>query len=296
MIKKTKYSLLIVLCLFCFLNMRCYHERTEPDPDKDGIVFTYSINLDGYVVDRAYGSGAYEFTVPKVYDDKVNGEKPIKKIGNDSFVDWTWITNVKISSNVIEMGDGCFYNLSNLKSVTFEEPSSLNTIGDSAFEFCDKITELKLPSTLNTIGTETFMYCTRLSKLSFTTNDSAPTLVKIGPKAFSFCEYLSSVNIPKSVNTISRFSFYGCKRLATINFETDSLLEVIGDGAFNGCVSLKTITIPSGVKYIGSEIFDGCTSLTKIIYPGTKEQWDSILKDVQWDKGIPADCVLEFGA
>ena len=48
-----------------------------------------------------------------------------------------------------------------------------------------------------------------------------------------------------------------------------------GDVAFNGCPKLKQIELPADT-YLGDAVFGNCDSLEKIIYAGTKAQWEKI--------------------
>ena len=57
----------------------------------------------------------------------------------------------------------------------------------------------------------------------------------------------------------------------------------IGANAFNGCTNLASITIPVSVTRIGVKAFNECTNLANIYYKGTKEQWNAITKDTNWN-------------
>ena len=77
-----------------------------------------------------------------------------------------------------------------------------------------------------------FEECYDLEKVVFTVSDS---IFEIGSYAFSYCESLSSINMPYS-------------------------LEIIGYYAFDGCYSLGSVTIPNSVQYIFDYAFvENCT-------------------------------------
>ena len=117
-------------------------------------------------------------------------------------------------------------------------------------------------------------------------------VTKIGERAFSGCEALSSVVIPDSVTEIGKDAFYGCKSLASVVIP-DSVMA-IGDSAFKGCnitelshpcltikggVAIKDgevqycasqareIVIPAGVTEIGKEAFSYCKALASVVIP-----------------------------
>lgn len=71
---------------------------------------------------------------------------------------------------------------------------------------------------------------------------------------YDYHNYITSVFIPYTVETIEPFAFQGCNGLSEIiqiTFEENSNLTTIVDYAFTGCMYLTEITIPSSVSYWG---------------------------------------------
>lgn len=89
---------------------------------------------------------------------------------------------------------------------------------------------------------------------------------KIDARAFKNCLLLKNVNIPKSVNYISWFTFYNCKSLDNVIFENEAK-PGIGYNAFARCESLKNIDLPDGISEILRLVFAGCISLEEIKIP-----------------------------
>lgn len=82
-------------------------------------------------------------------------------------------------------------------------------------------------------------------------------ITSVADKAFSGCNRLTKILLPKSVIRIGDYSFSACSKLKECPI-TVSILD-IGIGAFNGCCSLAGIvTIPDNVVYIGTGCFVGC--------------------------------------
>ena len=52
---------------------------------------------------------------------------------------------------------------------------------------------------------------------------------------------------------------------------------------FNQDMNLKTVKIPSSLEKITCHILVGCVSFEKIVYNGTKAQWEAIQKDEYWN-------------
>lgn len=72
------------------------------------------------------------------------------------------------------------------------------------------------------------------------------------------------------------------ERLLGSGSENPKEYSVIGiyDKAFQNESQIEEVTIPATVVYIGENAFDGCNGITKVIFKGTKEEWEKIdIKD-----------------
>ncbi|MCW4127763.1 leucine-rich repeat protein [Prevotella copri] len=138
----------------------------------------------------------------------------------------------------------------NIKSYVI--PSSVTSIGDYAFSYCDSLSEIVIPSSFTSIGDYAFSSCRSLSEIVIPSS-----VTSIGKGAFSCCDSLSEIVIPSSVTSIGDRAFYGCCSLSEIVIP--SSVTSIGDRAFYGCCSLSEIVIPSSVTSIGDRAFLGCS-------------------------------------
>lgn len=77
---------------------------------------------------------------------------------------------------------------------------------------------------------------------------------------------VSSIDIPSSVRTIGRSSFYGNSNLTNVKIARGGLTEILSE-AFRGCVALKNIELPGTLKSIGTIAFDHCENLESIEFP-----------------------------
>lgn len=86
------------------------------------------------------------------------------------------------------------------------------------------------------------------------------TLTRIGDGAFSMgnsrTPKLTSITIPKNVETIGDKAFQYQKAVVTLDFETDSKLASIGDYAFGSLSAVSTIKLPASVRSIGANSFE----------------------------------------
>ena len=101
----------------------------------------------------------------------------------------------------------------------------------------------------------TALYSVKLVERTITEYES-DTLTSIGNSGFTYCNNLTSVNLP-NVTTIGNNAFYNCKAIANVN--TPSATS-IGDYAFQTCTALTSIEFPS-VATVGQYAFDACSAL-----------------------------------
>lgn len=105
-----------------------------------------------------------------------------------------------------------------------------------------------------------FLFCNEM------TNITIPNSVEtIGPSAFEECNSLTDVIIPEGVKTIEYWAFYGCQNLKTVSFP--SSLVSIGHNAFYYCSQLSSVSLPESIESIGNDAFGWCTGLNSISVP-----------------------------
>lgn len=144
---------------------------------------------------------------------------------------------------------------------------------------------MRIPNGVTYIGKDAFHHCYDLT--SVTIPDS---VTSIGPWAFSGCSALTSIMIPNSVTSIGGYAFFECSALTSITIPNS--ITSIGYGVFKSCTSLTSVTIPSSVASIGESAFWNCKKLKNITYTGTIADWNNIDKGYDWDRNIPANCVI----
>ena len=141
-----------------------------------------------------------------------------------------------------------------------EIPEGVRRIGDSAFEECESLEEIKLPKSVTEIGAYAFLGCSSLKEVEI------PVGVKeIKSGVFSGCTSLTEIKLPDTITQIGSSAFENCKCLEAI--EIPECVTKIESGAFRKCVNLQKINIPDSVTEIGVETFWGCSSLQKIQIP-----------------------------
>ena len=69
-------------------------------------------------------------------------------------------------------------------------------------------------------------------------------------------------------------------------------VKEISNHAFTLCDNLSYVSIPKSVTYIGFKPFAGSEELTKIIFRGTKKEFDDIEKHDEWNTGSSIKTVV----
>ena len=187
----------------------------------------------------------------------------VSSIGASAFQSCRF-TSIAIPESVTSIGTFAFYNCTALTSVIFDENSTLESIGASAFEECTSLESIAIPDSVTSIGPNPFACCTSLASVTFGENSA---LESIGTFAFACCPSLESITIPDGVTSIGDSAFYDCTGLTTVTFGENSSLKSIGEYAFLDCTSLESITIPDSVTSIGYAAFKDCEALESITLP-----------------------------
>lgn len=90
------------------------------------------------------------------------------------------------------------------------------------------------------------------------------------------------VIIPHGVTDIFFEVFYGSAIITSVEIP-GSILDIT-PFIFEGCRKLKVIKICEGASIINVTAFSNCLSLKKIYYNGSKDDWDLIVKEDNWDQ------------
>ena len=137
-----------------------------------------------------------------------------------------------LSPNFVYEGDILFnkdksriisFRKQNIKSYVI--PSSVTSIGDSAFRNCDSLSEIVIPSSVTSIGDGAFFCCRSLSEIGIPSS-----VTSIGDHAFYDCRSLSEIVIPSSVTSIGDSAFHKCKFPDNLEQE---LISRFGDKIFS---------------------------------------------------------------
>ena len=183
----------------------------------------------------------------------------------------------------------------NIKSYVI--PSSVASIGDSAFSWCSSLSEIVIPSSVTSIGDSAFYCCSSLKYISipksviglngnpFTRWDSK--LECLSPNFV----YEDDILFNKDKSRIISFRNQNIK-----SYVIPSSVTSIGDSAFSWCDSLSEIVIPSSVTSIGDSAFSCCYSLSEIVIPfSVTSIGDSAFYNCKFPDNLKQELISRFG-
>lgn len=162
------------------------------------------------------------------------------------------------NGSVLEkIGEKCFFDLSALETV--EIPSTVTEIGASAFEKSGLRTVV-IPAGVAKIAPRTFYYTRNLAGVTFANGSICN---EIGAEAFYYST-LTEFIVPSEVVTIADSAFSSCYTLASVTF-AGSKVATIGVKAFTSS-GLKQFTFPSGVTVVSEQMFSHCSELESVTF------------------------------
>ena len=224
------------------------YEVTNPTVVQDNPFLQQIWQIHDYREDAQY-YGVYIFGDGKMADYAATGQKA------------PWMGNVEVTEYNDKdqvIGTTVVENLG-------EEYLALAYIADGTDEEWDGRTERY--SGVTNVGAYAFKDCRYLTCMFL--NDDITT---ISERAFYKDEYLSAINMPRKLELIDKYAFYGCDTLTFVRARNCSRLKRIEDHAFYSCTMLAELRLPEGLTYIGPWAF----------------AWDRILGQEDTTLGLPS--------
>lgn len=164
-----------------------------------------------------YGIPACAFKGNGILTSVVFGDK-VTEIGEYAFDGCDLLGDVLINKEITAIDAYAFRGCKALKTLAFENDSSLKTIGAHAFE-ANGFNSLVLPEGLEIIEDNAFAS-------------------KIENKAVSVYSTISEITLPKSLKTVGRFAFFHCEKLVAVKIAEGADIN-IKESAFASCTALR---------------------------------------------------------
>ena len=214
------------------------------------------VNCTGLLDEKAFQScGIAELTI----------NKSALELDESVFSYCDDLTTVTFDNSTVEIGTYAFYDSGDDATVTFSNcgldiddkafqscgitalniSGSETVMGDSAFSYCEDLTDVIIGVGNTEIGTYSFYDCTSLENVSIAADSKDDSLslviddnafqscsvqnvvigrgdVELGDSAFSYCEDLASVVIKGVLSDIGDYAFYDCPEELVINYNGKS--------------------------------------------------------------------------
>ena len=217
--------------------------RSLTTDNKDNQGLTYTLNNADHTATVANYDNSTPGGVIDIPDTVTSGGQSYKvtAIGDSAFESLSTPINVSsvfIPATVLRIGGSAFSYCNSLTTVTFAEDSQLKSIGGSAFYGAEhahpRFKEIKIPDSVETIGNTAFRYCQDLERITLPS-----ALQKLSNSTFYGCTALSEVTFPASLKTIEKGAFIGCRKLSEVKLPAS--LTAIEVSVFDSCSSLETV-------------------------------------------------------
>lgn len=182
------------------------------------------------------------------------------------------LLKVTLPAGLVTIGKNAFNGCCYTEEVNLEACTALESIGERAFSRTG-MRKIILPDSVRSLGERAFEYPTRMTELKLSAG-----LEEIPDYCFYHSNHLKSLEIPGNIRRIGKYSFYQARDLKDLKLSEG--LETIDEGAFSTFLdnvlvynnhgkrysSLKKLAIPASVTKLGLGAFAGCDALTSITF------------------------------
>jgi len=155
-------------------------------------------------------------------------------------------------------------------------PNGIETLNNSVFYGNNFINAITLPSTVRTIGYTAFKECQSLTSINL--NEG---LLTIGEAAFELSEGFESITLPSTLQTIEYMGFQDCESLVSISLPAS--VTTLGDQAFYSCQSLTRVYFNNNTVVIGSSAFEDCPYVVFVCEDGSTAHRYAIENNIDFE-------------
>lgn len=229
-------------------------------PDVSGtvdpnVIFKYTETSLGVII-----TGASGYSTELIIPNTING-KPVLSINAPYAFRYSSIEKLVIPDTVTSIKKYSFRDADKLTELKL--PSNLTELGAGCFANTE-ITSIRIPGTCEIIEKSAFAECSELTNLIIEEG-----VKEIGDTAFTTCSKLTSIKLPNSLQKIGVSTFRNCPFTEIIIPDN---VTYIGDDAFNGEMNPKLVKVILGksVNYIGSHAFLYQDKLRQVYMYGPK--------------------------
>lgn len=245
----------------------------DPEPeelpytiDENGVLTSWENAADDIIIPngvKAIGEGVFR---GNSLITSVTLPEGVTVIGKNAFRNCAYLETLRLPKSLETIEESAFEGCKTLYMVYLKEPdySKLSTLESRAFAGCERLeiflsnAEFTLINSIVTIGDRAFEDCQKIKKATLPNK-----LESMGTGVFANCQYLKEITLSPNYSTIPAETFSGCYALHSIDWADTA---VIGQNAFRNCEALKIIEIPWTVDKIEAGSFVGCSDLSFVTF------------------------------
>lgn len=224
--------------------------------DESGVIYSILSEEDGTCSILSVPNQSH-VTIANAYWYEGKSYRPVE-IARAACMNYDLITTVTLPSTIERLGQSAFNGCSKLKDISL--PSGLTTIDPYCFANCTSLTGFTAPAALKEIGYDAF------SNSGIEHVELGEKIEKIGQSAFEFCENLQSFRLSSyNIQSISNSLFAECPNLVDVTLP--NTIKEIGLTAFGNCSKLTSIDLPDSLLLLRGDAFEGCVNLSHLEMP-----------------------------
>ena len=205
--------------------------------------------------------GTFAFAYDTKLESVTNLENTqVSQISEAMFCECSSLYEILLPNTITSIGNEAFEACEKLTSVDLSKTKT-TTIGTSAFASCGNLGTIIFPTTLTIIGTSAFKDDTNLRSVQ---NLEKTIVSTINKNAFLECKNLSSVKLPQTLSTLGESAFEGCSNLTAVSGFENTAVKILEARTFANCSSLSTLSLARGLTEIRTEALIGCSILRNL--------------------------------
>lgn len=224
---------------------------------KDNCIFYVDESTDTYYLIKYIGSETNVVTPEGVEN------KPYT-VRNFAFAA-AKVTSVEIAGGATKIDSNAFVGCSRMESVLIGD--SVTHLSKNAFTSCGKLKNVTIGKNVSVLESPTFYDCDSIETIYFHAKNAVNTYeVDDGNYIFSNpqgCDTVISIKIGAEVIRIPENWFFG-HNVGSIQFDSQSVCESIGNGAFSNHKKITTLELPDSVTMVGDFAFNNCEGLVSV--------------------------------
>lgn len=189
----------------------------------------------------------------------------ITTIGSDAFLLPSILEEIDLN-NVRKLNVASIDNAAKLTKITLPKgiktynPTTKMGMAEGCFTSCKKVEEYIVPNENTDFVAEDGVVYSKPAKdilYFYPPNKAGETYAipasvkKMAQRCFILAQNITSMVIPKNVESLGQEAFLGARELKTVTFEEPSKITELGFRTFGSCPKLTTVTFPTSLKKIG---------------------------------------------